>query len=107
MLSAANMTSQVTYFIKNVKVNGVAIPTNGSIEFGNNSSVTVNFRVEFNKPTSLNIGNVSHVIGTTSPSGFIQLITPEYLTLDGNGNNAGFFQIGKRLYMLVIILQVV
>ena len=92
ILSFNNMFSQdVTYFIKNIKVNGVSIPNNGSIEFGNNTSVTVLFTVEFNKPTILDIGPVAHIIGTQSPANFIQLISTEFFTLDGgSGTNGGF-----------------
>jgi hypothetical protein len=87
-LMISNVFAQTTYKITEVKVNGNSIPDNAPIEFGNNSSVTVRFKVVFTKPNNLTIGSVVHVIGTRSPSGFIQLITPEEFDLPAN--NTGF-----------------
>lgn len=74
--------AQIEYKIKNIKVNGIAIPDSSPIEFNGASSITVSFKVEFIKPAELYIGGVSHVIGTKNSNGnFIQLITPENFTL--------------------------
>lgn len=81
-------SQQITYEIKDVKVDGVSIPSNGAIKFGGNSSVTVRFTVQFSKPNDLTIGDVSHMIGTQSPAGFIQLITAEFFNL--GAGNTGF-----------------
>lgn len=78
----------ITYKITEIKVNGNSIADNAPIEFGSSSSLTVRFKVTFTKPNALTIGSVSHVIGTQSPSGFIQLITPESFAL--NSGNTGF-----------------
>lgn len=88
LLMLNNVFSQITYQIKEVKVNGTSISSGAPIEFGSNTSVTVQFKVQFIKPEDLTIGSVSHVIGTQSPSGFLQLITPESFSL--GINNTGF-----------------
>ena len=89
--------SQITYKITEVKVNGNSIADGAPIEFGNNSSITVRFKVVFTKPENLTIGSVSHVIGTQTPSGFTQLFTPESLSLGvGNVGFEGLWE--KELY---------
>lgn len=81
--------------IKNIFVNNVAIPAGGSIDFGNNSSITVRFTSEFTKPNNLTIGDVQHSIGTYSGSGsYIPLITPEFFNL--GINNTGFSGIWEK-----------
>jgi hypothetical protein len=89
-----NINAQITYKIKNVSVNGVSIPDNSPIYFGNNSSITVKFTEEFTKPNDLTIGPVSHVAGTTTNSGFQQLFYPENFTL--GVNNTGFTAIWEK-----------
>lgn len=64
-----------TLQIDNVSVNGVAI-SNNTIDFGNLTQVTLKFRVSFNKPLNLYIGNISYVAGTYKCNTFTQLFTP-------------------------------
>lgn len=94
LLTLQNINAQITYKIKNVSVNGVSIPDNSPIYFGNNSSITVKFTEEFTKPNDLTIGLVSHVAGTVTNTGFQQLFTPEEFTL--GVNNTGFTAIWEK-----------
>ena len=64
LLFVTCINAQVEFKIKNVKVNGISIPDNSPIEFNGASSVVVNFKVEFTKPSEMYIGSIKHVIGT-------------------------------------------
>lgn len=97
LLFFSNMYSQVTFTITDVKVNNVAVPSGGSIQFGNNSSVVVRFKVTFTKPNALLIGNVSYEINSTSNNGLIEHKQIEYFNL--GLNNTGFQNLyEKTLY---------
>jgi len=81
--------------IKDVFVNNVAVPSGGSINFGNNTSITVRFTSEFTKPSNLTVGEVQHSIGTYNGSGnYIPLITPEFFNL--GINNTGFTGVWEK-----------
>ena len=96
LLFVTCINAQVEFKIKNVKVNGISIPDNSPIEFNGASSVVVNFKVEFTKPSEMYIGSIKHVIGTYNSYGqFKQLIQPEDLFLAAV-TNSGFSGIWEK-----------
>ena len=57
LISLNNVFSQqIAYEIKEVKVSGNLIPNGAAIEFGSNSSVTVKFKFNLQKLTTLQLG---------------------------------------------------
>lgn len=77
-----------TLQIDNVSVNGIAI-SNNTINFGNLTQVTLKFRVHFDKPNVLDIGETKYVAGTNKCSTFIQFFTPETIIM--GQNHPGFY----------------
>ena len=85
-LSVILFAQSPTLTVHDVRVNGSLI-TNGIIDFGNNSQITVRYRVNFNVPSNLTIGSIFQVSGTYKNSGWVALFTPQQLTL---GQGQGF-----------------
>lgn len=108
-------SQNVEVTITNVKVNNVSIPTGSEINFNNNSTVQLNFRVELEKLASFSIGNcklrirtyrssgsyIEHFQGNVSPSNFVESTFGDYqYTLYASDYDAG---IGN--YLTAVLVQ--